>query len=75
MKKYKIRGAEKYQLHKIVDKNGVSIWNVFSLRNMIYLKDTVGFGKQNLYSLKRLIGVVFDDGERKKMYIGDIIKL
>ncbi|MGL6120636.1 MAG: hypothetical protein ACRC0V_09040 [Fusobacteriaceae bacterium] len=75
LKKYKIKGTRKYQLHRAVDEKGFVIWNVFSLRNMIYLKDTVAFGKENLHSLKRLVGVVFDDGERKKMYIKDIIKL
>ncbi|MGL6169725.1 MAG: hypothetical protein ACRC0K_00480 [Fusobacteriaceae bacterium] len=71
--KFKIIGTTRYQLHKISVEDKYT-WGVWSIKNQIYLKDTTAFGRENISSELRLVGIVFDDGRREKIYIKDLIK-
>ncbi|MGL5051581.1 MAG: hypothetical protein ACRC6E_13285 [Fusobacteriaceae bacterium] len=75
MKRYEIVGTKKYEIHQITDKSNGFYWGVFSLRNRIYLKDATGYGRDDVYSVKRMMGLVFDDGRREKMRVSEILKL
>ncbi|MGL5124522.1 MAG: hypothetical protein ACRC6U_00830 [Fusobacteriaceae bacterium] len=71
--RFRIPGASKYELHQILKKNSYT-WGVWSIKNQIYLKDTTAFGKEKNSELK-LVGIVFDDGRREKLYIKKIISI
>ncbi|MGL4672710.1 hypothetical protein [Cetobacterium sp.] len=67
-----IIGSNNYELHQILKKNSYD-WKVWSIKNGIYLKDTTSWGKSTDTN-NHLVGIVFNDGKREKMYIRDIVK-